>query len=197
MAAADVTNMAPKDYPAPEMLLDEAGYTNMVHFWSLGASVFEMRCGWSPFRGRCRRNNRVEPRSSGHQCYHCHYHHSSPRSGPKNEETAPVTAARPRQKTTTLTPAAPTASLNPAACCSPKLTAEEDDAAASKAPGDDEDDAALAVAAEEQVVGEFLPTQQTPPAAPAAPAVPKTPVAPKTPAGSKALKAPPIIPPPL
>lgn len=37
------------EYLAPEVLLDEAGYTTMVDFWSLGVLVFEMCCGWSPF----------------------------------------------------------------------------------------------------------------------------------------------------
>lgn len=37
------------EYLAPEVLLDEAGYTKMVDFWSLGVLVFEMVCGWSPF----------------------------------------------------------------------------------------------------------------------------------------------------
>ena len=37
------------EYLAPEVLLDEAGYTTMVDFWSLGVLVFEMVCGWSPF----------------------------------------------------------------------------------------------------------------------------------------------------
>ncbi|EMR71006.1 putative serine threonine-protein kinase sck1 protein [Eutypa lata UCREL1] len=37
------------EYLAPEVLLDEAGYTKMVDFWSLGVLVFEMCCGWSPF----------------------------------------------------------------------------------------------------------------------------------------------------
>ena len=37
------------EYLAPEVLLDELGYTTMVDFWSLGVLVFEMCCGWSPF----------------------------------------------------------------------------------------------------------------------------------------------------
>ncbi|KAF4628032.1 hypothetical protein G7Y89_g10122 [Cudoniella acicularis] len=37
------------EYMAPETLLDEAGYTNLVDFWSLGVLIFEMCCGWSPF----------------------------------------------------------------------------------------------------------------------------------------------------
>ncbi|KAF2747381.1 kinase-like protein [Sporormia fimetaria CBS 119925] len=37
------------EYLAPEVLLDEHGYTKMVDFWSLGVLVFEMCCGWSPF----------------------------------------------------------------------------------------------------------------------------------------------------
>ncbi|BFZ62958.1 Serine/threonine-protein kinase [Saitoella coloradoensis] len=37
------------EYLAPEVLLDDAGYTKLVDFWSLGVLVFEMCCGWSPF----------------------------------------------------------------------------------------------------------------------------------------------------
>lgn len=37
------------EYLAPEVLLEELGYTTMVDFWSLGVLVFEMCCGWSPF----------------------------------------------------------------------------------------------------------------------------------------------------
>ncbi|ODV59242.1 serine/threonine protein kinase SCH9, partial [Ascoidea rubescens DSM 1968] len=37
------------EYLAPEILLDESGYTKMVDFWSLGVLIFEMICGWSPF----------------------------------------------------------------------------------------------------------------------------------------------------
>ncbi|KDB22698.1 AGC/AKT protein kinase [Trichophyton interdigitale MR816] len=37
------------EYLAPEVLLNESGYTKMVDFWSLGVLVFEMCCGWSPF----------------------------------------------------------------------------------------------------------------------------------------------------
>ncbi|KAK9323928.1 kinase-like domain-containing protein [Lipomyces orientalis] len=37
------------EYLAPEVLLDDQGYTKMVDFWSLGVLIFEMCCGWSPF----------------------------------------------------------------------------------------------------------------------------------------------------
>lgn len=37
------------EYLAPEVLLDESGYTKMVDFWSLGVLIFEMICGYSPF----------------------------------------------------------------------------------------------------------------------------------------------------
>lgn len=37
------------EYLAPELLMDETGYTKMVDFWSLGVLIFEMCCGWSPF----------------------------------------------------------------------------------------------------------------------------------------------------
>ncbi|EMR08113.1 hypothetical protein PNEG_03551 [Pneumocystis murina B123] len=37
------------EYLAPEILLDDSGYTKLVDFWSLGVLVFEMCCGWSPF----------------------------------------------------------------------------------------------------------------------------------------------------
>jgi serine/threonine protein kinase len=37
------------EYLAPEVLLDEHGYTKLVDFWSLGVLIFEMCCGWSPF----------------------------------------------------------------------------------------------------------------------------------------------------
>ncbi|KAK5062936.1 hypothetical protein LTR84_005012 [Exophiala bonariae] len=37
------------EYLAPEVILDEAGYTRMADFWSLGVLMFEMCCGWSPF----------------------------------------------------------------------------------------------------------------------------------------------------
>ncbi|KAF7301471.1 Non-specific serine/threonine protein kinase [Mycena indigotica] len=37
------------EYLAPEMLLDELGYSKLVDFWSLGVLLFEMCCGWSPF----------------------------------------------------------------------------------------------------------------------------------------------------
>ena len=34
---------------APEVLLDEHGYSKLVDFWSLGVLLFEMCTGWSPF----------------------------------------------------------------------------------------------------------------------------------------------------
>lgn len=37
------------EYLAPEVVLDDSGYTKLVDFWSLGVLVFEMCCGWSPF----------------------------------------------------------------------------------------------------------------------------------------------------
>lgn len=37
------------EYLAPEILLNDSGYTKLVDFWSLGVLVFEMCCGWSPF----------------------------------------------------------------------------------------------------------------------------------------------------
>lgn len=37
------------EYIAPEVLVDENGYTRMVDFWSLGVLTFEMCYGWSPF----------------------------------------------------------------------------------------------------------------------------------------------------
>jgi len=37
------------EYMAPEVLLDEAGYSYLAEFWSLGVLLFEMCCGWSPF----------------------------------------------------------------------------------------------------------------------------------------------------
>lgn len=37
------------EYLAPEILLDDLGYSKMVDFWSLGVLLFEMLCGWSPF----------------------------------------------------------------------------------------------------------------------------------------------------
>lgn len=36
-------------YLAPEVLLDDNGYSKLVDFWSLGVLLFEMCCGWSPF----------------------------------------------------------------------------------------------------------------------------------------------------
>jgi len=51
LANDDTTNTfcGTTEYLAPEVLLDESGYTKMVDFWSLGVLVFEMCCGWSPF----------------------------------------------------------------------------------------------------------------------------------------------------
>ncbi|GAA6020250.1 hypothetical protein JCM11491_003864 [Sporobolomyces phaffii] len=37
------------EYLAPEVLLDDNGYSKIVDFWSLGVLLFEMCCGWSPF----------------------------------------------------------------------------------------------------------------------------------------------------
>ncbi|KII95796.1 hypothetical protein PLICRDRAFT_98198 [Plicaturopsis crispa FD-325 SS-3] len=37
------------EYLAPEVLLEELGYSKLVDFWSLGVLLFEMCCGWSPF----------------------------------------------------------------------------------------------------------------------------------------------------
>jgi serine/threonine protein kinase len=37
------------EYLAPEILLDEHGYSKIVDFWSLGVLLFEMCCEWSPF----------------------------------------------------------------------------------------------------------------------------------------------------
>lgn len=49
--SSDTTNSfcGTTEYLAPEVLLDEKGYTKMVDFWSLGVLTFEMCCGWSPF----------------------------------------------------------------------------------------------------------------------------------------------------
>ena len=51
LSDSDTTNTfcGTTEYLAPEVLLDENGYTRMVDFWSLGVLVFEMCCGWSPF----------------------------------------------------------------------------------------------------------------------------------------------------
>jgi len=51
LTGSDTTNTfcGTTEYLAPEVLLDEHGYTKMVDFWSLGVLVFEMCCGWSPF----------------------------------------------------------------------------------------------------------------------------------------------------
>ncbi|KAH7102711.1 Pkinase-domain-containing protein [Auriculariales sp. MPI-PUGE-AT-0066] len=37
------------EYIAPEVLLNDNGYSKVVDFWSLGVLLFEMCCGWSPF----------------------------------------------------------------------------------------------------------------------------------------------------
>lgn len=51
LSTNDTTNTfcGTTEYLAPEVLLDESGYTKMVDFWSLGVLIFEMCCGWSPF----------------------------------------------------------------------------------------------------------------------------------------------------
>lgn len=51
LTSDDTTNTfcGTTEYLAPEVLLDDQGYTKMVDFWSLGVLVFEMCCGWSPF----------------------------------------------------------------------------------------------------------------------------------------------------
>ncbi|KAK9451156.1 kinase-like domain-containing protein [Limtongia smithiae] len=51
LASNDTTNTfcGTTEYLAPEVLLDDQGYTKMVDFWSLGVLIFEMCCGWSPF----------------------------------------------------------------------------------------------------------------------------------------------------
>ncbi|KAJ7044734.1 kinase-like domain-containing protein [Mycena alexandri] len=37
------------EYLAPEILLNEVGYSKSVDFWSLGVLLYRMCCGWSPF----------------------------------------------------------------------------------------------------------------------------------------------------
>ncbi|EPY51866.1 AGC/AKT protein kinase Sck1 [Schizosaccharomyces cryophilus OY26] len=51
LSSEDTTNTfcGTTEYLAPEILLDDKGYTKQVDFWSLGVLVFEMCCGWSPF----------------------------------------------------------------------------------------------------------------------------------------------------
>ncbi|KAJ6486708.1 kinase-like domain-containing protein [Mycena sanguinolenta] len=43
----ELTSMS--EYLAPEIILDELGYSKVADFWSLGVLLFEMCCGWSPF----------------------------------------------------------------------------------------------------------------------------------------------------